>query len=183
MQETETDFRWKLEEKIALSKIGDRTIQKQFLANYHAKNPYSIAKEAIKAYKEFCADISRTYSTYGSVRLSRYLCEVYNIVVSEKTLIAWLRSLDVKIHPPTQQRERVARSRWERERMREIKRLREELDWLKKTYNTTIDELSMCRSALRLCVSEKESLEHKLTRKEVEIKEIMINKQKGDINE
>ena len=172
--ENETKMRWEIEEKIILEKIGKRTIQKQFIANYRDKNPYAIAKEAIKAYSEFCADISRTYSTYGSVRLTRYLCEVYNIVVSEKTIIEWLRSIGVEIQKPTRERKRVVRTKWEFDVVRKIEDLSQNLEFAERQYKSVVDELMVCESDLRICEREKESFMRKLGGCREELKEIII---------
>lgn len=169
-----TEMRWKLEEKIALSKVGNRTIQKQFIANYHEKNPQDRAKEAIKAYNEFCIDISKAYITYGSVKLSRYLCEVHNIIVSEKTLIGWLKSIEVEIKKPTRERHRIVRTKWEYNAVKKIEYLEKELKFLKKQYNSVIDELMECKSDLRICEREQESFIRELAGCREELREIII---------
>jgi hypothetical protein len=125
--ENETNFRWDIEKRIALSEIGNRTIQKQFIANYHDTNPYAIAKKAIEAYNEFCADISKAYITYGSVKLSRYLCEAHEIVVSEKTILNWLKDHGVTIQQPTRGRERLPRTTWEKNLYDKIENLESKL--------------------------------------------------------
>lgn len=170
----DTNFRWAIEKKIALSEIGNRTIQKQFITNYHGKNHFAIAKEVIKAYREFCADINKTYSTYGSVKLSRYLREAHNIVVSEKTLISWLRSMGVEIQKPTRERKRVVRTKWEFDVVRKIEDLSQNLEFAERQYKSVVDELMVCKSDLRICEREKESFMRKLAGCREELKEIII---------
>lgn len=170
----DTNFRWNVEKRIALSAIGNRTIQKQFIANYHDKSPSAIAKEVIEAYNEFCSDISRAYSTYGSVKLARYLCEAHSIVVSEKTLIAWLRSIGVEIQKPTRARRRVIRTKWERDAVKKIENLEESLEFFETQYNSVIHVLMACKSDLRICEREKESFMRKLADCKQELTEISI---------
>ena len=170
-----SETRPKMERSIALGVIGKGTLQKQYLDYYVDLHPEFHANDAINEYNRFKSDIITQYKAgMGSTEIVKELYRRYDIKVTAKTLLAFLRSLDVMIRPPTQQRERVIRSKWERRRIEEIKRLREELRRLENTHNATSDELELCKSTLRLCTSEKDRLERKLARRDEEIKELMI---------
>jgi len=167
--------RIEMERSIAIGVIGNSTIAKQFLDYYVDIHPDFRSNDAIREYNQLKADIIDRYTSgAGSTEIVKELYRRYDIKVTTHTFIVWLRSLGVTIRPPTRERERVIRTKWERERVREIQRLKEELESLENTHSTTIDELMICKSTLRMCVSEKESLERKLARREEEIKEIMI---------
>ncbi len=99
---------------------------------------------------------------YGSKKLVGYLHEVYSITVTEKTILTWLRNHGVTIQPPTRERERVLHSRWERERVGEIERLRDDVESLKKCYHSRVDELVACESELSMCKRENRSLTSRL---------------------
>jgi len=167
--------RLEMEKSIVLATIGKGTIQKQFLDYYVDIHPVFHANDVISDYNRLKADVIEDYKAgIGSTEIVKDLYRRCDIKVTTHTLLTWLRALDVPIRPPTRERQRVIRTEWERERMKEIKRLKEEIASLKKTHNAMIDELMMCKSTLRLCTSEKESLEQKLALREEEIKEITI---------
>ena len=173
--------RLEIEKRIVLGVIGKGTVQKQYLAYYADMHPGFRSDDVISEYNRFKDGImSRYVAGMGSTEIVKELYKQYDIKTTAKTLIALLRSSGVTIRPPTQERERMVRSKWERRRIEEIKRLKEELARLENTYNATSDELELCKSTLRLCVGEKDRLESKLARRDEEIKELMINKQKGD---
>lgn len=175
MEKNEIDFRWNVEKRIVLSTIGNRTIQKQFIAIYHDKNPSAIAREVITAYKEFCADISEAYFSFGqSVKLSRYLRERHGITISEKTLINWLRSMGVEIQKPTRERQRIVRTKWERDTVKKIEDLSQQLESTERQYNNVVDGLMVCKSGLRICERENKILIQKLAGCREELTETII---------
>jgi len=169
-------IRGEIERKIVLSKIGRGTIEKQFVDYFFRKHPTATADEVFEAYDRFVDDVTGAYvrAGYGSTLLTRYL-HVYGVSVSEKTILDWLREHDVTIRPPTRERERIIRTKWERNLVEEIKTLKEDKESLKKRYDDVIDELVLCESDLRMCNREKMSLTKKLETCEQEIKEIALH--------
>ena len=129
-----SDISQEIQRKIAISMIGSGTIEKQFTCDYLNKNPSATADEIDEAYKHLVHDVIGAYlrAGYGSKKLVGYLQDVYHITVTEKTILTWLRKHDITIQPPTRERERVLHSKWERERVREIERLRDDVEALKK---------------------------------------------------
>jgi|GEM_PF-5089375 len=66
-------------------------------------------------------------------------------MITEKTVLAWLRKHGATIQPPTRERERVLHFRWERERVREIESLRKDVESLEKRYGSCVDEMMINR--------------------------------------
>ena len=171
-----SDISQEIQQKIAISMIGSGTIEKQFIRNYFDKNPSATADEIDETYKHLVDDVTRAYlqAGYGSKKLVGYLLEVYGMTVTEKTILAWLRNHGATIQPPTRERERVLHSRWERERVREIESLREDVESLEKCYHSRVDELVTCKSELRMCERENRSLTSRLEGCKQEVKEIIL---------
>ena len=172
-----SDISKEIQRKIAISMIGSGTIEKQFIHNYLDKNPSVMADKIDEAYKHLVDDVTRAYlrAGYGSKKLVGYLQDVYSITVTEKTIITWLRKHDITIQPPTRERERVLHSKWERERVRAIERLRDDVEALKKCYRSRVDELAACESKLRMCERENRSLTSRLEGYKQEITEIILH--------
>jgi hypothetical protein len=171
-----SDISQEIQQKIAISMIGSGTIEKQFIRNYLDKNPSATADEINEAYKHLVDDVTRAYlrAGYGSKKLVRYLFEVYGVMVTEKTVLSWLRNHGATIQPPTWERERIIRSGWERERVGEIERLEDDVEALKKCYRSRVDELVACESELRMCEMESRSLTRRLEGCKQEITEIIL---------
>jgi hypothetical protein len=174
--EKNTDFRWEVEKKIVLLKIENRTIQKQFIANYHDENPQALANEICGAYDHFSVVLTRAYvkAEYGAGKLVNILKDEYNINASEKTIIEWLRSMGVEIQTPTRERKRVIRTKWERDAVKKITDLSQKLESTERQYNNVVNELVACESDLRTCKREKESFMRKLSSCREELKETII---------
>lgn len=172
-----SDISQEIQRKIAISMIGGGTIEKQFIRDHLDKIPSATADEIDEAYKHLVDDVTRAYlrAGYGSKKLVGYLQDVYSITVTEKTIITWLRKHDITIQPPTRERERVLHSKWERERVREIERLRDDVEALKKCYRSRVDELAACESELRMCERENRSLTNRLDGCEQEVREIILH--------
>ena len=174
---TKSDISQAIQRKIAISMIGSGTIEKQFIHNYLDKNPSATVDKIDEAYKHLVDDVTRAYlrAGYGSKKLVGYLQDVYSITVTEKTIITWLRKHDITIQPPTRERERVPHSKWERERVREIEMLRDDVETLKKCYRSRVDELAACESELRMCERENRSLTSRLEGCKREVKEMILS--------
>ena len=172
-----SDISREIQQKIAISMIGSGTIEKQFTCDYLNKNPSATADEISEAYKRFVDDVTRAYlrAGYGSKKLVGYLQDVYVITVTEKTILTWLKKHDITIQPPTRERERILRSRWERERVGEIERLREDVESLEKRYGSCVDEMVTCESKLRMCERENRSLTSRLEGCKREVTEIILH--------
>ena len=172
-----SDISREIQRKIAISMIGSGTIEKQFIRDYLDKNPSATADEIDEAYKHLVDDVTRAYlrAGYGSKKLVGYLLEVYGIPVTGKTVISWLRNHGATIQPPTRERERILHSRWERERVGEIERLRDDVESLKKCYRSRVDELAACESELRMCERENRSLTSRLAGCKQEVKEMILS--------
>jgi hypothetical protein len=172
-----SDISWEIQQKIAISMIGSGTIEKQFIRDYLDKNPSATADEINEAYKHLVDDVTGAYlrAGYGSKKLMGYLHEAYGITVTEKTILTWLGKHGVAIRPPTWERERILHSRWERERVGEIERLRDDVKSLKKCYHSRVDELVMCESELRICKRENRSLTSRLDGCKREVKELILS--------
>jgi hypothetical protein len=172
-----SDISQEIQRKIAISMIGSGTIEKQFIRNYLDKNPSATADEISEAHKHLVDDVTRTYlrAGYGSKKLVGYLLEVYSITVTEKTVLSWLRNHGVAIKPPTRERERILHSRWERERVGEIERLRDDVESLEKRYGSCVDEMMTCKSELRMCERENRSLTSRLEGCRQEVKELILS--------
>ena len=151
--------------------------QEQFTCDYLNKNPSATADAINEAYKHFVDDVTGTYlrAGYGSKKLVGYLQDVYSITVTEKTIITWLRKHDITIQPPTRERERVLHSRWARERVGEIERLREDVESLEKRYGSCVDEMVTCKSELRMCERENRSLTRRLEGCKRDVTEIILH--------
>ena len=171
-----SDISRDIQRRIAISTIGSGTIEKQFTCNYLNKNPSATADEINEAYKRFVDDVTGTYlrAGYGSKKLVGYLLEAYGITVTEKTVLSWLKKHGVTIQPPTRERERVLHSKWERERVGEIERLRGDVESLKKCYHSRVDELVACESELRMCERENRSLTRRLEGCKRDVKEMIL---------
>ena len=171
-----SDISREIQQKIAISMIGSGTIEKQFIRNYLDKNPSATVYAINETYKQLMADVIGAYlrAGYGSKKLVGYLFDVYDITVTEKTVLSWLRKHGVTIQPPTWERERILHSRWERERVGEIERLRDDVKSLKKCYHSRVDELVTCESKLRMCERENRSLTSKLEGCREEVKEMIL---------
>jgi len=172
-----SDISQEIQRKIAISMIGSGTIEKQFIRNHLDKNPSATADEINEAYKHLVDDVTRAYlrAGYGSKKLVRYLYGVYGITVTEKTVLTWLGKHGVTIQPPTWERERILRSRWERERVREIEGLIEDVESLEKRYGSCVDEMVTCKSELRICKKENVSLMRKLDGCRQEVEELILS--------
>ena len=172
-----SDISREIQRKIAISMIGSGTIEKQFIRDYLDKNPSATVYAINEAYKHLMDDVIGAYlrAGYGSKKLVGYLFDVYDITVTEKTVLSWLRKHGVTIQPPTWERERVLHSRWERERVGEIERLRDDVEALKKCYRSRVDELVMCESELRMCERENRSLTSGLEGCREEVKELILS--------
>lgn len=172
----EEEIKREIRKKIMLSAIGSGTIEKQFFDYYDAKNPCATVDDVVEAYHRFVGELGRLYNVgYGSTMLVRILSEEYYVNITIKTLLSWLREHGVAIRLPTRERVRVPSTQWERERIYEIKMLQEGADFSKKQHDSTIDELMMCRSALRMCDREKRSLTEKFEECRKERLELIIS--------
>lgn len=123
-------IRAKMRAQMAVDRAQHRTtIDKQFFTIFFDKNPYATDDAADEAYTHFCADVTGAYqrADYSSVKLAEYLLDAYNIDVSPKTILNWLKDHGVTIQQPTRERERLPRTTWEKNLYDKIENLESKL--------------------------------------------------------
>ena len=128
-----SETRQKMEKSIALGVIKEGTIAKQYLDYYADLHPGFHANDAINEYNRFKDDIIARYvAGEGSTEIVKELYKRYDIKITAKTLISWLRELAVPIRPPTAERERLPHSQWEKKLWNRIEKLKTEVRAMKK---------------------------------------------------
>ena len=128
--------RLEMEKSIALGVIGKGTIQKQYLDHYADLHPEFRSDDVISGWKLFKDDImSRYVAGEGSTEIVKELYQRYDIKITTKTLISWLRDHDVMIHPPTAERKRLPHSQWEKKLWNRIEKLKTEVRTMKRQEN------------------------------------------------